>query len=250
MTSSSIQYLDKLGLTPDEAEIYRLLLGEGSLTAQQIADRLRILPNAVYRLTKRLVRLGFLVKLGQRPLRWQAIPPPLALDGFIATKHAEMEKLKLRAVAQLADQHGHSPTTIDIISGQPAFFEAFIKLCGQAEREVLVISIGEPVPDKLKVAVARALERQIELKFLFHRFTKDNATLLASWVNMGVQVRHYEDWGYHLAIFDGQTSILVANNPEQTTERVGMVIGSQRLSHALRDFFYVLWAQGSEIRVS
>jgi hypothetical protein len=71
--------------------------------------------------------------------------------------------------------------------------------------------------------------------------SKDNADLLRSWVKMGLEVRHFKDWGYHLTVIDGKEAILSTNNPKNTEERTSMVIYNAALANALRHYFYSLW---------
>ena len=56
------------------AEIYKLLEGCESMTAKEIAWKLDILPNAVYRVTEKLAALGMVRKIESYPLRFKAVP--------------------------------------------------------------------------------------------------------------------------------------------------------------------------------
>lgn len=127
-------------------------------------------------------------------------------------------------------------------------YKIFAELAKQAEKEILVISIGEAVPDDVKLAHRDAKERGVVQKLIFHLYDKTNEEILRSWIAMGVEVRHYPDWGFHLMVFDGKRSILVTNNPKETAERTGMVIYSEGLSKSLRDYFYSVWKKATPIK--
>lgn len=243
----TLQSLVKLGLSTDEAGCYLILVREGSLTTSQIAKNIKILPNAVYRLVKKLQSKGLVTTLNTYPVTFQAIPPAVAIDSYVDSKERELEEIKIATIRFLTQQQATLPTKVNVLVSQKAFFDKFVELTATAQKEILVISIGETVPDELKIASARAVDRGVVLKFLFHVYNKNNEQLLRSWVRMGIEVRHYQDSGYHLNVFDGKTAVLVANNPENTKERTGMVFYNQKLSTSLRDYFYTIWERAVKI---
>ncbi len=85
------------------------------------------------------------------------------------------------------------------------------------------------------------------MKMIVHKRDKENKALLSSWKRMGVEVRHYPDWGFHLLVCDTKQVLLVANNPENTKERTGIVFDSPALAKALRDYFFGVWEKAERI---
>lgn len=244
----SSQNLVNLGLSSYEAVVYQTLLEEGSLSAKEVAKKVNVLPNAVYRLMDRLQNKGFIVPLDTRPKKFQALPPSIAIEAFSEQQEKRLEELKIKSIRALTESKPKAPQTrIDIIVSRAEVFSRFVELTSQAKEEILVISIGEQVPDDVKLASRDVLQRGVDVKFLFHLYNKDNRELLRSWVKMGIEVRHYPNWGFHLIVFDGKKSILVANNPEETAERTGMIIYSEGISKALRGYFYSVWEKAIKI---
>ena len=241
------QNLVKLGLSSDEAQCYIELIKQGSLTTAQLAQKIGILPNAVYRLVRKLQERGFVTILNTYPVTFQAIPPSTAIESYVGQKNKEFEEIKINSIRSLEENQASTPTKVDIIVSQKGLFDKFIELSEQVMREILVISIGESVPDELKLACVRAHQRGIKIKFIFHVHNKENAELLKSWVKMGMEVRHFKDGGYHLNVYDGKIAILVTNNPKNTKERLGMVFYNERLANSLRDYFYNIWDRATKI---
>lgn len=242
------QDLTKLGFTVDEAKSYVSVLKSGSLTAAEIAKKIDILPNAVYRLIEKLDEKGFVISLGTYPATFQAVPYAIAVDSYTTQKQKELEGMKTNKTNLVLENNAQAPTRVDVLVSQKSFFEKFIELTDRAEAEVLTISIGEPVPDEIKIACVRARERGVSIKFIFHVHNKKNDDLLKSWVRMGMEVRHYADSGYHLTVADGKVGVLVANNPQNTMDRIGMVYYNERLANSLRDYFYQIWEQSQPIK--
>jgi len=80
-----------------------------------------------------------------------------------------------------------------------------------------------------------------------HKYNKENKNLLLAWKRMGMEIRHYPDWGFHLLICDGRESLLAVNNHEDTRERTGIIITNKALSKALREYFLTVWKKAQKI---
>ncbi|KKU93243.1 hypothetical protein A3H89_03720 [Candidatus Amesbacteria bacterium RIFCSPLOWO2_02_FULL_48_11] len=241
--------LVKLGLSPDEARCYEILSREGSQDAKSISLALNILPNAVYRLVTRLMQRGLIVKLDTHPVRFQAIPPVSAINALAGTKIREIEEYKSASLEALSsDPPVH--TGIDIITGRKEMFAKGAEMINQAKKEVLIISIGEPVPDEIKLANRDAINRKVNIKFIVHKSDQENRLLLESWIKMGLDIRHYPGSGYHLSITDGKTCLISASNPKNPAERISMYTNSEGLSNAMRNYFYSLWEKALPVKLN
>lgn len=242
--------LVKLGLTAHESECYTLLLRGGALSAKEIAEKTDIVVNAMYRTLNALEQKGFVTSLPTHPRKFQALPPSIAVEAFSTKQEKRLKELKMQSIQSLTQEKAKAiQTRIAILTGRTAMFNKFSEMAADAKEEILVISIGESVPDEVKLAHRDAKDRKVSQKLLFHRSDENNREILRSWVKMGIEVRHYPDWGFHLMVFDGKRSILVTNNPEETEERTGMIIHSEGLSKTLRDYFYSIWEKAIPIEV-
>lgn len=247
-TASNSQSLVNLGLTKSEAACYQLLLTHGVMEAKKISELLDLVQNVIYRLTESLSNKGFIVELKTSPKSYQAIPPTIALDSYTALQKQRIEEFKLSSIRDLAYVNPEPiKARVDFVFGQKDYFNKFTELSKSCKQEILVISIGEAVPDGIKLATRDALLNGVTVKIIFHKFDEENKELVKSWVKMGCEARYYPGSGYHMNIFDGKTAVLVANNPKNTKERTGMVIKNNSLSDALRNHFYSVWENGSVI---
>lgn len=243
--------LVSLGLTDAEAKSYQLLLTDGAANAQELAGKLGLFPNAVYRLMRGLGQKGFVVELQDKPATFQPIPSLVAIEAFSRQKIREIEELKIRAFENLSQTKKASTSTrITLITGRKAMFSLYVALAESATREILIISIGESTGDDIKLANRDALERNVAIKMIAHRYDKSNEELLQNWVAMGIEVKHIPDWGFHLVIFDGEKSILAINNPKRTEERISILIENKGLSEALRTYYFTLWKKARPIKLS
>lgn len=248
MNGESVQTLVTLGLSRDEARCYALLISSGSLKAGELASEMDIYPNAVYRIMERLEKKGFIVSLDTHPVTFQSIPPRIAIPAYIDMKQKALEDMRHVSLESFQEEKSVSSTKVDIQTGKKQMFETYINLAKQAKKEICIISLGEPVPDELKLVNRDAIERGVQLKFISHIYTVNNRELLRSWVRMGMEVRHLPGGGFHLQIFDGKINVLTANNPKNTSERTSMVIYNEGISTVLRDYFSSVWQKATPIK--
>ncbi|PJC81600.1 hypothetical protein CO007_03810 [Candidatus Roizmanbacteria bacterium CG_4_8_14_3_um_filter_36_10] len=234
--------LVKLGFSKQEAEIYLTLIKEGVLPAKEIASRMNILPHAVYRIIKKLEKKKLVAIITSSPLTFYVLPPELALSSYVKERSLQLEKEAKEINMMLSSKKIQSPTTkIDVIAGKQEFFLASEALIKEAKQEVLIISIGEPSTSDLILADKRAIERDVTVRMIAHKYDKDNQEFLFNLKKNGLEIRHFPDWGFHLQVVDSEKSLLTVNNPTNPEERITVKINSPGLSKALRDYFYSVW---------
>ena len=138
-------------------------------------------------------------------------------------------------------------TNINLIYGKEPIFNLAADLLNQTQQEMAVISIGEEITPILLLAVRRARERGVIIRMVAHRHNFQNHAILKNLARNGYDIRHYPDWGFHLAVYDSSQSLLIINNPQKTDERVAVHIVSIGLSQALRDYFTSVWTKATPI---
>lgn len=248
LDSNYLQELVKFGLSKHEIKAYIILLEKGSLSVREIAKEINVLPNALYRLLNKLVTKGLVSVSGNNPKVYNALPPSIALELLTKQKIKELEEAKNSAIAVFSKQKTKAQeTTINLLKNKHEFFTKYLELAKQAKKEILVVSIGEPIPDEIKLVNRDAVARRVDFKMIAHKYDDENRNLLKSYKTMGWEIRHYPGGGFHLFVIDGMKSVLAVNNPKNTSERVAFQIFSRGLSKALQDYFYSIWEKAVEI---
>ncbi len=244
-----VEQLVELGLTPDEAAVYELLVREGGLTANDISLHLKIIVNSIYRLTKDLQSQGLIKELDIRPKRFQAVPPALAIQQLANKQLARIETVAEAAIKRLGATSSQSPHHLNmgLMTGRKELFESYVNLAKKSKQEILVISVGEPVPETIWKVTKSKIKKGVSHKFIFHEYGKHNVMLYKRWQTMGVDVRHLPSGGYHLNIFDHSAAILSASNPKQSKERTGVVIYNEAVIEAMRSYFFQQWALAQKV---
>lgn len=245
MLNYVIRQLNLLGISANASRCYSAINQSGSITISQIARQLKILPNAVYPIIRKLQKSNLIVPLDTYPIRFQSNPS--AINTLIDQKIIQLNNLKTSTVNLQKSDSINTQTKIDVLVGQNSLMKQYLQMAPQAKKTIDIISIGEPIPDDIKIINVNAILRGVKIRFIVHKSDFDNQGLLHSWLRMGLEVRYCPEWGYHLVIFDGQQSILAVNNPSQTKERTSIVISSFGLSQALKNFFNIIWDKAQPI---
>lgn len=239
--------LIKLGFTRDEARCYTTLVEKGAMTPKVIAFSLGVFPNAVYRLLARLKRKGFVVQLDSRPQRFQAVPPQIAIEAYTKNKMKTLQTLTTYSIEVLNKTAYNEHTKIEFITGRNAMFAKAVELINQAKKELFIESIGEPVPDEIKIAQVKAIERGVRVQFIVHKHDEENKMLLRSWIKMGLELRYYPASGYHITIVDNAICMLSSSNPENPSDRSSVVMYSRPMAKAMAVFFENTWEKAAPI---
>lgn len=241
--------LKLLGLTKQNIKVYLALSKhEEDLTAQEIAQKVRIWPNAVYRTCRNLEEAGFVKRIQAYPLTYRAIKVSTAVPTLAAKKIEKLQKFTNKITSDLLPtQSDPHPTDINLIYGAENIYEEAAKLLNAANKEMLVISIGEPITPDLLLAVKNARKRNVAVKMIVHKCDKENLQILENFKKNGYIIRYFPGWGFHMAIYDSKKTLLIINNPENIQERAAMLINSTGLTTALHDYFYATWKKAKII---
>jgi len=248
MDNSTSEKLRRLGLTNQEIKIYSILSTMGAMNARKIAEETSIITNAVYRTARRLAKKGFITITEKYPTEFKAISLEISIPISVSKQVRELESLlgNMDGTSVNMEYNPH-PTEIQLVYGANNIYEEGARLLDLSNKEMLVISIGEPISPNLLLSVRKARGRNVAIKMIAHKYDKENYDVLENLKKNGYEIRHYPDWGFHMAIYDQVKTLLIVNNPENTSERVAMFINSPGLSKALHDYFFSVWKKAKII---
>lgn len=244
---SLLPKLVKLGFTKQEAQVYLTLCQEGPLDSKHLSYYTNALPHAIYRVIKRLENKKLVAILKTKPLTFQSLPAELALNAFAQEKASLFEKEALEIVSGIKKPSQIVETTIKTLFGQLEMFNLTKEMIDKARKEVLIISIGENIPEELLLSDKEAIGRGVKIKMIAHKYDQNNQDILRNFQKNDIEVKHYPDWGFHMVIVDKKKSLLVVNNPQSTRERVNIQFFSEGLSKALSNYFYSVWEKATPI---
>lgn len=232
--------LVNMGLSPFEAKTYEALLATPQ-TVKEIAKEIGVLPNAVYRLLSQLDDKGLIAATNAHPAVYKAITPRVVWDTYVKNGYLQKEKDKDELLSLIKQPQKSDQTNIEVINNIKDFFSSYTRLSKIAKREILIISIGEEVPENVLLANRDALGKGIKIKFIAHVHNQTNHPLLVRWVRMGLEVRHFPSQGFHLVVIDSNTVLLAVSDPKDTQNRTAIVFNNPSFAEAMTSYFQSVW---------
>ncbi len=247
-------YRATLRLTKQEADTYELLLACGPVPATHISHALNYSTNAVYRLAKQLTARRFVIVRQGWPRLFEAVPLRIALEQVARTSQAEQAVVQANLLgmglgATKANTAHGTPPDVEILNGREELYDRYAVEAQQAQHEILVFAIGIAYSDHLDTVQREVRHKNVEVRHIVQKYTKDNYYILQKWLRIGVKLRHYPTpLGFHLMVFDGRKVIISFSNPVDTDTRTSLIVQAPAAASAMREYFFNMWAKSQLIR--
>jgi HTH-type transcriptional regulator, sugar sensing transcriptional regulator len=133
-----------LGLSVNQFKVFAYIGKYGSKTAIEICRTLGITRTEIYSLLKRLMNLGIVSATMERPLRFRAVPPDVAIEIII---DAEKERLH--------DIEGQKTSVLDLWNTLPDFMRGNL---GEAEEKFQILKGSAQIHSKMKHMISQSRE--------------------------------------------------------------------------------------------
>lgn len=236
-------YKRQLRLTTMEAMLYETLLNTGPNIASNLAEALDCKPQAVYHLANKLLKRGFIfIDHRQRPRVFRAVPIENVLPWLQEASRNELATVQA-AFASTVPMAPAALPAVGILHGRQSLYDRYIVEADKAHSEILVYAIGIAYTEELHAVQAAARARGVEVRHIVQKYVAANYHVIAKWQRLGVKLRHQPaNAGFHLMVFDARTVIVSLSDPNDTEQRVSVVLQSRPAAAAMRDYFYGLWA--------
>ncbi|HEV2317415.1 MAG TPA: hypothetical protein VGV89_07575 [Thermoplasmata archaeon] len=172
-----LEILVARGVAEPAARIYLVAARGSPLTAAELARSTAIHRVHGYRFIRELVAEGLLRPVGQRPMRFAALPVEELVDQWIERTSGELERLRKDREHLLEESRapgtgwgGSDVRRFNIIEGQTAIQTFLRKQIGAARRELLIsvggFAIARAIDGGLDRAIREAAERGIRVRLV------------------------------------------------------------------------------------
>ncbi len=250
--------LERVGLSDEQEQVYRALIGDSRLSAAQLAVNLGRDLDAIQRDLHALHELGLLVRASADGTAVVA-DPEAAISLLIRREQEELDRVKLSAT-RLAMQLRTSRqlqdigSFVEVVTGAEEIRERFEQ--GQrAARERVRFTDRPPYYSGAKVEGMNT-QREMMRRGLHYQCLYDQSifgdphhirrTFLA--VNEGEEARVLADVPIKLVIFDHDMAMLVLLTSGTEHEPAVIIVHRSALLDSLVALFEVLWARGLPVK--
>lgn len=225
--------------------VYKLLSNGRALSAQEIAEELGTLPNAVYRVAQKLVSMGMVEQLDSYPVRFKALPAQTALSLYMvaATQNFKREF----GLTQTAATVVSDVPTISLIKDRPSLLRREEVDVRAATQSVDFIVSGHEVPDATMLAFRKAVTIGVPVRMIIHQSSQINSRQTAKWKEIGVQIRYLPDFEMRLFIFDKQTVYMTSYDTKKPNSAFGVRFAYVPLALQMSEVFEQNWQKAKKL---
>ena len=207
---------------PKQAQsIYSQLLTHGPMTAEQIAHVLHIFPNAVYRSTHKLEKLGCIEKIGKHPAQYQAIDVHQSVEAFSLLQKEWFLNAFFTQHLKISPSLKNT-LNITFIESREMLFEKALSDIQNLKEEMNNFASGDELPAEIMLAQKDALHRGIIIKTLFQKRNQENESYLQARTKMGEEIRISEPLNARIVVFDRKVVYIMSHDPTNYTKSVGI----------------------------
>lgn len=253
--SVDLESLKEAGLTEYESKAYIGLLRYGASKGGELAEKTDVARARIYDVLRSLGDKGLANKIQEDPVKYSPVEPETGLKSLYRQKienlkfHEEKAIEDLKEVESQVEEPGIEES-VNVVMGYDRMFSHVTQDYSQATDEILILSVGEEIPHKLKRQLKQLRERDVELRFIASKNDEENREILEEFQDyIGWKMRHYPTTqDYSLSVQDREKVMINVRNPENRDERISVFFEIEGLAEALADYFEQLWSEAGEVR--
>jgi len=259
------KFLQVLGLSKRERQVYMFLAKSGVQSTSFVAKRLKMERVQAYRTFKKLQEKGFIEATLERPTRFAIVPFETLLEAFINSKKSEIDKLNEQKESLMstwqaisAPESSYPVAKFSVITGKKKIHSKMQNMIEESEKEVLILTtslglIQEDIAGIFDAIIPPAQKRNVKFQIITD-ISEDNLKIMEridqkfSAANVDIKYRHLNlsySFFPRFLIKDEEEAILYASVGEKTSvlklEDEGLWINDKMFISILKSFFVQMW---------
>jgi sugar-specific transcriptional regulator TrmB/CBS domain-containing protein len=264
------KFLQILGLSKREIQVYMFLAKSGVQSTSFVAKRLKMERVQAYRTFKKLQEKGFIEATLERPTRFTIVPFEALVDSFINTKKNEVTNLTdqkqslLTAWQSISAPESEYPVAkFSIITGKKKIHSKMLSMIDESKSEVIILTtslglIQEDIAGIFDSAISSSQKRSIQFQVITD-ISPENLKVVerldrnVSEEKIGMKLRHVgmtSKFFPRFLIKDEEEAILYAPFGNEASvlnlEDEGLWINDKMFISVLKAFFEQMWQSGIE----
>jgi len=264
------KFLQVLGLSKREIQVYMFLAKSGVQSTSYVAKRLKMERVQAYRTFKKLQEKGFIEATLERPTRFTTVPFETLLESFINAKKSEIDSLNGQKESLLstwraisAPEVGREVAKFSVITGKKKIHSKMHSMIEESEKEVLILTtslglIQEDLAGIFDAIIQPAQKRNVKFQIITD-ISEDNLRVIErinknfSTANTIVRIRHLNMDATifpRFLIKDNEESILYAPVGKKDSvlklEDEGLWINDRMFISILKAFFIQMWQSATD----
>lgn len=238
-------------MSPDLQSVYQILINASHpLSAKQIGVQMGIVPNTVYRLTKKLLDLGLIIKTGSSPYLFSAKSVSEGLSLFLLQQHnwfsnTFTEGTSLPVRKTIAAQV--EPISISFVQSRDELMRLSIGETNKTSKSVDLLRSGHEIPADLLLAIRESHKRHVVTRMLIQDYSRENKEMVSYWKQNGIAVRKTELRHIRLMVYDARIIYFMSYKHSDSEKDMGIRIEYPPFSAILTPVFNEWWKKAEKI---
>jgi sugar-specific transcriptional regulator TrmB/predicted transcriptional regulator len=262
------KFLQVLGLSKREIQVYMFLAKSGVQSTSFVAKRLKMERVQAYRTFKKLQEKGFIEATLERPTRFTVVPFENLLETFINAKKSEVASLNEQKESLLstwrtisAPESEYPVAKFSVITGKKKIHAKMQNMIKESKKEGLLLTTGLGLIQEDIAGIFDAIAQKRNVKFqIITDVSEDNLKIMErisknfSVANANVKCRHLNvDARFfpRFLITDNEEAILYAPMGEKTSvlklEDEGLWINDRMFISIIKAFFVQMWQSAVDV---
>lgn len=231
-------------MDPESRTLYQILLSSPQpLSARQLGESMKIVPNTVYRLTEGLIKLGLITKSGSYPCLFKAKTISEGLSLFLLNQQ--------NWFSETFAKNSTTPTSnnlaISFIQSRDELMRLSVGETNKATKSVDLLRSGHEIPADLMMAIHNSYKKGVTTRMLIQDYGPDNKEMVTHWEKNGIMVRIAPLRNIRLMIYDKQTVYFMSYKHTDSDKDMGMKIEYPPLAAIFSSLFNEWWKQAKRI---
>jgi hypothetical protein len=231
--------------SPQAAEIYELLNNGQTLNAQEIADKLGILPNAVYRVAKKLTDIGLVEQVDDYPVRFKAVPAQTALSLYLVVA-AQNFRREFGLASSPKTKTDNSPI-INLIKDRPSLLKRTAADARASRESIDFIVSGHGVDDETFLAYRKAATLRVPIRRIVHQKEQAKNKWTDMWKEIGANVRYLPDFEMRMFIYDKRIVYITSYDSSKHGSAFGVRFEYVPLALQMTELFEQNWQKAKQL---
>lgn len=231
--------------------LFKIILKNNFMNAKELAQKMNITTQSIYRLTSYLIEQGLIEATGSYPARFSFVPIDDAKRNFLMKQSDQLTSLLSNTHLSLNVPNNTQKEIYDLyfIKNRDEHIEKLIQDVKGAKfsikHSILVLPVG--IPAELMLEFSKAVKRGVELKIIAQEYNTENQSVLSSYKHIGAMLKHEKTMNWHLFLIDDHISYISMYNPENKTSQAGARFAHKGINRELSTIFDKYWREAEEI---
>lgn len=233
-------FLKSIGLSAHEIIVYSILnQANMPMSAQEVAIKFYVYPNAIYRIFEELKKFGLVYLHSKKPLRYKTIDRNI---GYQAARKStsQMQDYFIRQALGGAKYSEEQ----NIIVGRQEIYDAYVRHSQLAQHDIRLYTIGIAYSDELEIAHQNARKRGVLIWHVIQQNKPSNLYVIHKWQKLGIKMKYLpKDRGFHFYLIDKALVCITFSDPQDTSNRMSIATDNKAAIRLFDSSFSNLWKE-------